>query len=236
MAIVLSSLLHLLLLAPLLLQRPPPPKISKANMVPLSVQLFSLPKPTAPPVPAQAVTTTQPQATKAASPAQAKPHAVAAPTKQTAKAPRANTAPARLTTTKPARPDTTPAQQATTAKRTDSGAGLANRILNSVAARQQQQARQLSSAEIRALQQKPAQGGTIMAKRVALKPAYAAANVLDVLHDGSFIEKVGDYCYQAKAGADLRRDISSMKPVPCGEDPDEALYHSIMDNIGAGRH
>lgn len=67
------------------------------------------------------------------------------------------------------------------------------------------------------------------------KPAHAAANVISVLSDGSFIEKVGDYCYLATPGADLRADISSMKPVSCGEDKNAAMFRRIMSKVGQDR-
>lgn len=66
-------------------------------------------------------------------------------------------------------------------------------------------------------------------------PAHVAANVLDVQDDGSFIEKIGDYCYQANAGADLRADIFSMKPVSCGENKNDAMFERIMSEVGGGR-
>lgn len=69
-------------------------------------------------------------------------------------------------------------------------------------------------------------------QRLKTTPAHVAGNVLDVQEDGSFIEKIGDYCYQAKAGADLRADIFSMKPVPCGENTDEAMFERMMSEVG----
>ena len=66
-------------------------------------------------------------------------------------------------------------------------------------------------------------------------PAHVAGNVLDVQDDGSFIEKIGDYCYLANAGADLRADIFSMKPVSCGENKNDAMFERIMSEVGGGR-
>ena len=120
-----------------------------------------------------------------------------------------------MSTTEPAAKQATTPTTPTTASIEP---GIANRILNRVAAQQQQQAGQLSSEEVQALWQKPTESKAINVSRDGPKPAYAADNVLEVMADGSFIEKVGDYCYQAKDGADLRRDIASMKPVPCGKD------------------
>jgi len=89
----------------------------------------------------------------------------------------------------------------------------------------------LAASQLRpALRDLPATTG-----KVQLAPEHAAANVLMQLSDGSFIEKVGDYCYKAKPGADLRADISSMKPVRCGEDKNAAMYERIMSKVGQDR-
>lgn len=238
-AVVLSLLLHLLLLLALYQQDVAAPVLQPAKAAPLTVQIISppqqRPKPetTATKAPQKSAATTRQEKAKA----KPKPKLKQPPTMvKTAKPQRKNAAPAKASrfatassaSTKPvaAMSTTEPAaKQATTASIEP---GIANRILNTVAAQQQQQAGQLSSEEVQALWQKPA----INVRRDGPKPAYAADNVLEVMADGSFIEKVGDYCYQAKDGADLRRDIASMKPVPCGKDANEALYNSIMNNIG----
>ena len=93
----------------------------------------------------------------------------------------------------------------------------------------------ISSEALAASQQRPELRNRPTTSKVQLKPDHAAANVLMQLSDGSFIEKVGDYCYQAKPGADLRADIFSMKPVPCGDDKNAALYDQIMRKIGQDR-
>jgi len=237
---VLSLLLHLLLLLALYQQDVAAPVLKPAKAVPLTVQIISpppqRPKPetTAAKAPQESAVTTR-QAQEKAKPKLKQPPTMV----KTAKPQRKNAAPAKASTfattssasTKPAAGSTTEpaAKQATTASIEP---GIANRILNSVAAKQQQQAGQLSSEEVQALWQKPTESKAINVSRYGPKPAYAADNVLEVMADGSFIEKVGDYCYQAKDGADLRRDIASMKPVPCGKDANEALYNSIMNNIG----
>ncbi len=236
-AVALSLLLHLLLLLALYQQDVAAPVLKPVKAVPLTVQIISppqqRPKPetTAAKAPQESAVTTR----------QAKPKLKQSPTMvKTAKPQRKNAAPAKASTfatasaanTKPAAAGSTAeptAKQATTASIEP---GIANRILNTVAAQQQQQAGQLSSEEVQALWQKPTESKAIDVSRDGPKPAYAADNVLEVMADGSFIEKVGDYCYQAKAGADLRRDIASMKPVPCGKDANEALYNSIMNKIG----
>jgi len=114
-----------------------------------------------------------------------------------------------------------------------SSQSLAERSL-AIASRQQQQ-QQVSSATLQASQTRPEFRERSNQQRLKTTPAHVAENVLDVQEDGSFIEKVGDYCYQAKAGADLRADIFSMKPVPCGENSDEAMFERIMSEVGGGR-
>lgn len=94
----------------------------------------------------------------------------------------------------------------------------------------------ISSADLAASQQKPElRDRPATTAKAQLVPEYAADNVLMVLSDGSFIEKIGDYCYHANQGANLRADISSMKPVPCGKDKNAAMYDRIMGKIGHDR-
>jgi len=107
---------------------------------------------------------------------------------------------------------------------------LAERSL-AIASRQQQQ-QQVSSATLQVSQTRPELRERSNNQRLKTTPAHVAGNVLDVQEDGSFIEKIGDYCYQAKAGADLRADIFSMKPVPCGENTDEAMFERMMSEVG----
>ncbi|MCT6698754.1 hypothetical protein N3Z11_04020 [Rheinheimera sp. 4Y26] len=245
-AIALSLLLHLLLLALLLLQPAPVPAKNTAKSAPLTVQIINRPKPKAAVansskenIKAQATTT----GTTAAENNKTNHSAAAAPIKKTAvpknnnttkTAATAVTAPkAKIARQQNSQQKTEPAKlQPDTAEAATVTPGLADRILATVATQQQQRATELSSAEIQALQQKALPDKAISVTRSGPKPAYAAANVLEVMKDGSFIEKIGDYCYQAKDGADLRRDIASMKPVSCGDDADAALYQSIMDKVG----
>lgn len=244
-----SLLLHLLLLLALYQQDVPVPVLPAVKAAPLTVQIIS--RPQSPEKAAQVKAepfTTEPEKTKSLAPLTSLK--TAAHTKLPEKKTKANqpqnitktasakrkkvvttTTATKVATASSATANTAPATVESTAEPA-SNQGLANRILNSVAAKQQQQAVQLSSAEIQALQQKPTERQDADVTRNGAKPAYAADNVLEVLADGSFIEKIGNYCYQAEAGADIRRDISSMKPVPCGKDANEALYNSIMDKIG----
>lgn len=248
-AIALSLLLHLLLLALLLLQRAPAPAKNNLKAAPLTVQIISWPKPKAAVansnkenIKAQATTTN----TSAAKNNKTNHSAAAVAVKKPAEPKNNNTtktAEATFTAakTKIARQQNKPQNspkntEPATAEATTLQPGLADRILATVASRQQQLATALSSAEIAALQQKTLPENAISVTRNGPKSAYAAANVLEVMRDGSFIEKIGDYCYQAKDGADLRRDIASMKPVSCGDDADAALYQSIMDKVGSNRH
>lgn len=245
-AIALSLLLHLLLLALLLLQRAPAPVKNTRKTAPLTVQIVHWPKPKAPApangsnknTEAQATSTTTTAATKlktkhTTETAAGKKPPVATD-QHTTKTAAAFTAPktnkARKQNTQQNTEQSQP-QPATTETAT-LPPSLADRILATVATRQQQQATELSSAEVKALQQKTLPEKALAVTRSGPKPANAAANVLEVMKDGSFIEKIGDYCYLAKDGADLRRDIASMKPVSCGDDADAALYQSIMNKVG----
>lgn len=244
-AIALSLLLHLLLLALLLLQPVPAPAKTTVKAAPLTVQIINRPKPKTPAPATSSNKNKEPPATSSGTTAaenrKANHSAEAAPGKKpaipkhhnTTKTAKAFTAPTLKTAQKQNTQQAEP--QPGTAEAAIGQPGLADRILATVATRQQQQATELSSAEIHALQQKTAPDKTSSVVRSGPKPSYAADNVLEVLNDGSFIEKIGDYCYQAKDGADLRRDISSMKPVSCGDDANEVLYHSIMDKVGKNR-
>jgi len=94
----------------------------------------------------------------------------------------------------------------------------------------------ISSADLAASQQRlelrdrPATTGM-----PSMVPAHAADNVIMVMRDGSFLEKVDDYCYLATPGANLRADIFSMKPVSCGEDKKAILFDRIMQKVGQDR-
>lgn len=115
---------------------------------------------------------------------------------------------------------------------TNTSMSLAERSLN-IATRRNND---ISSATLKASQQRPElRDRPATTSKMQITPEHAAANVLMVLSDGSFIEKVGEHCYQAKAGADLRADIFSMKPVPCGEDKNAAMYERIMRKVGQNR-
>ncbi len=108
---------------------------------------------------------------------------------------------------------------------------LAERSIALATRRQQEVSREtLEASQIRPEMRELAQH-----RKLKTTPAHVAGNVLDVQDDGSFIEKIGDYCYLAKAGADLRADIFSMKPVSCGENKNDAMFDRIMSEVGGGR-
>lgn len=94
----------------------------------------------------------------------------------------------------------------------------------------------VSSEVLAASQQRPElRDRPATTAKAQLKPEHVADNVLMVLKDGSFLEKIGDYCYHANNGANLRADISSMKPVPCGKDKNVAMFERIMSKVGQDR-
>ncbi len=126
-------------------------------------------------------------------------------------------------------PESAPSNLASATKSMDSQPSLAERSL-AIATRYE-----VSSEMLKASQQRPALREQNARSGVKTTPAHVADNVLEVLNDGSFIEKIGDYCYKAKAGADLRADIFSMAPVSCGQDKDAAMYERIMSEVGRNR-
>lgn len=71
------------------------------------------------------------------------------------------------------------------------------------------------------------------------KSADMPADVLEVLADGTQRIKIGDNCALAAPGADLRKDIHSIKVVPCGENnraaSRDALFEQIMSKVGKQR-
>ncbi len=71
------------------------------------------------------------------------------------------------------------------------------------------------------------------------KSADMPADVLEVLADGTQRVKIGDNCALAAPGADLRKDIHSIKVVPCGENnraaSRDALFEQIMSKVGKQR-
>lgn len=136
----------------------------------------------------------------------------------------------RPTTTPPvSAPKNAPAIVGNTALPPSDNRTLAERSLAAVAARQLQPDNNL----LQQIRQKPElrEPAAVKPHRLA-KPGHVAADVIAVTADGSFIEKIGDGCVLAQNGADLRKDIFSVKAVPCGKDHNEAMFERIMGNIG----
>ncbi len=114
-------------------------------------------------------------------------------------------------------------------------------LLHSVAARTAQ--RELSAAELAALTAPKAETSAKSAThRPAIKPGTGpAADVLETLPDGSQLVRVGKGCVLATPGADLRKDIHSMKVVGCGaggrseQDRIDAHFEQVMSKVGQHR-
>lgn len=96
--------------------------------------------------------------------------------------------------------------------------------------------RELSAAEVAALTKPSAQiPPEPTVRRPAVKPGSGpAGDVLEVMPDGSQLVRVGRQCVLASPGADLRKDIHSMKVVACGaggrseQDRLDAYYEQVM--------
>lgn len=79
-------------------------------------------------------------------------------------------------------------------------------------------------------------------RRPQRKPgADPASDVLETLPDGSQLVKIGKQCVLAAPGADLRKDIHSMKVVGCGaggrteQDRIDAHFEQVMSTLGQHR-
>ncbi len=102
-------------------------------------------------------------------------------------------------------------------------------------AKNRAQQRPLSSAELQALSENtighpdPHQPKEPQPQN----PAHLAKEVLIAFDNGSQLVKVGkDRCVLVSQGADLQKDIQSMKLAPCGKDKNAALFERIMSQIG----
>lgn len=112
----------------------------------------------------------------------------------------------------------------------------------------QQQAarRELSAAELAALsgprtETTPPQPSSAV-RRPAVKPGSGpAGDVLETLADGTQLVRVGKQCALASPGADLRKDIHSIKLVACGaggnseQDKIDAHFEQVMSGVGQHR-
>ncbi len=226
-----SALLHLLVIVVLWYTQQPIPMPAQPKAIKAFVYQPISPK-VKPPTISTAETVSAPKLKPAGKPVAT----VAVKTKRQVKSEKPISTPrsTNQTTDRPLNPSlTTDATHVTNPTQGSDGAlSLAERSL-AIATRRNHD---ISSAALAAIQQRPElRAPPVTTSKVQVTPEHAADNVLMVLSDGSFIEKVGDHCYQAKPGADLRSDIFSMKPVPCGEDKDAALYERIMSKVGQDR-
>lgn len=129
---------------------------------------------------------------------------------------------------KPAASETAAASISATAPRFNTAALLDSYV-------SQYQARPLTEAELQSVQQSKASRQLAAAapqKRATVPGRHA--NVAAVLDDGSQIVRLGaDRCVIADAGADLRKDIHSIRGTPCpGRHSDNAMFERIMAGIG----
>jgi len=109
---------------------------------------------------------------------------------------------------------------------------------------QQSARRELSAAELAALSVPKIETAapSSAVRRPTLKPGSGpASDVLETLADGSQLVRVGKQCVLAAPGADLRKDIHSMKLVACGaggnseQDKIDAHFEQVMSAIGQHR-
>jgi len=91
--------------------------------------------------------------------------------------------------------------------------------------------RALSHAELSAMQQKAWRGSGNSTE--ATVPDWAHADVLAVFDDGRQLVKTGpDSCAIADPGADLRRDIHSIRVVACGKNSIDTYFERVMAGVG----
>ncbi len=243
-ALVLCSLLGHLALATLVLQQQfvyQPPQT-----LPAPLQVFALSRD--PQVAPAVVPDHQP----AAEPAIKPPAPTLAPAPQTRPV-------QRLTATKPVAPAAASPAQISPAKNSPAAAptsaapaaaASAERPLDLSAvfssAQQQSARRELSAAELAALSaprtERSAPQPASAVRRAKTKPGSGpASDVLETLADGSQLVRVGKQCVLAAPGADLRKDIHSMKLVGCGaggnseQDKIDAHFEQVMSGIGQHR-
>lgn len=244
-----ALLLHGVLAVLLLQWQPPvviPVVVNKHPDQPpiIAVQILN---PVPPPPPVQSNASDSSAAPQAVQPAAAaRPNALtqshtkvqsdnpAVPQMVASKPPAAQPNPPKVATTKPVQPAATgndaqqPAQA--NAPRLNTAAILDNYI-------SQYQARAPSSAELRAMQQTKASRQLAEAEATPRKRTTAPgrhADVAAVLDDGSQIVRLSaDRCVIADAGADLRKDIHSIRGTPCPDShSDAAMFERIMAGIG----
>lgn len=229
---LLLSLLGHLLLAALVLQQQPTAAAKAPNPAPITVFAINRPKP--------------PAAAELVKPDKLPP--VAQPKPTTPKTPKTTVA---SQPAKAARPRNTVSTEAVVTTKAPPVTELTqpvastdiSALLDSVATRAAR--RELSGAELAALTtpKTEARSTTDAAiRRPAAKPGSGpAADVLETLPDGSQLVRVGKGCVLATPGADLRKDIHSMKVVGCGaggrteQDRIDAHFEQVMSKVGQHR-
>lgn len=87
---------------------------------------------------------------------------------------------------------------------------------------QRQQLRELSREELRAITEKNLDTGHAAkpSRQLTSREGELADDVIAELDDGSHIVRHGDRCFVAKPGADLLKDIMSIKGIQCGPSKD----------------
>lgn len=246
-ALVLCSLLGHLALAALVLQQQFVYQSPQTLPAPLQVFALSRDQQVAPPV--------APDSQPAAEPAIKPPAPTLAPAPQTRPV-------QRLTATKPVAPaaaspaenspaQSSPAKNSPAAAPTSAAPAAAppaerpldlSAVFSSV--QQQSARRELSAAELAALSAPRTETITPshVVRRPTLKPGSGpASDVLETLADGTQLVRVGKQCVLAAPGADLRKDIHSMKLVGCGaggnseQDKIDAHFEQVMSGVGQHR-
>lgn len=242
-ALVLLSLLGHLALAALVLQQQfayQPPTIQPAPLQVFAVtRLPQRSPPTAPVIQPVAEPAIKPPAPTPVPVPQKQPEPMRTPTRAVtaAAANPAKISPAKIS------PAPAPSSAAPTERPVDLSA-----VFSSV--QQQAARRELSAAELAALSAPKTETGprTVTTapsgavRRPAVKPGSGpAGDVLETLADGKQLVRVGKQCVLASPGADLRKDIHSMKLVACGaggnseQDKIDAHFEQVMSKIGQHR-
>ncbi|MDZ7871555.1 MAG: hypothetical protein U5L02_20565 [Rheinheimera sp.] len=240
-ALVLCSLLAHLVLATLVLQQPFVYQSTKIQPAPLQVFAVTRLPQRPPPAAAEFQSATAPAATASAvtvAPPMPAPRRTAAPA-PTRVATQAKTIPVKKATVA----ITQPTAATATATSADHPVDL-TAIFSSV--QQQAARRELSAAELAALSAPRTETNTVQpsraVRRAQAKPGSGpASDVLETLADGTQLVRVGKQCVLAAPGADLRKDIHSMKLVGCGaggnseQDKIDAHFEQVMSGIGQHR-
>ncbi|ALZ75933.1 hypothetical protein ATY27_09260 [Rheinheimera sp. F8] len=164
----------------------------------------------------------------------------------------AKMSPAKISPVKISPAETSPAQTSTAPVPTRAAPADRPLDLSAVFSSVQQQAarRELSAAELAALSAPKTETSprsvttapSSAVRRPAVKPGSGpAGDVLETLANGNQLVRVGKQCVLASPGADLRKDIHSMKLVACGaggnseQDKIDAHFEQVMSKIGQHR-